>query len=131
MNERTSWKLSEWNEYFKPADSSLPPMAPEEIVQAVVWLTNNNYPVPEDCPALITRLDKPNVPCPAFRPSCLIFGICRAAKGMCESLPGMKIKCPTCAILFDPEKDLRDELSKREYRISGMCQSCQDKTFGR
>lgn len=24
----------------------------------------------------------------------------------------------------------RDELSKEEYKISGMCQECQDKVFG-
>ena len=24
----------------------------------------------------------------------------------------------------------RDALSEKEYRISGMCQQCQDKTFG-
>lgn len=24
----------------------------------------------------------------------------------------------------------RDELSKREYKISGLCQKCQDKIFG-
>jgi hypothetical protein len=24
----------------------------------------------------------------------------------------------------------RDELSKREYQISGFCQKCQDETFG-
>lgn len=36
-------------------------------------------------------------------------------------------KCTTCdgdATWFD------DDLSAREYRISGMCQVCQDKTFG-
>lgn len=26
--------------------------------------------------------------------------------------------------------EFRDELSAREYRISGMCQRCQDRTFG-
>ena len=24
----------------------------------------------------------------------------------------------------------RDEISRREHQISGMCQACQDKTFG-
>jgi len=27
-------------------------------------------------------------------------------------------------------EDFRDEESLQEYRISGMCQECQDKTFG-
>lgn len=35
--------------------------------------------------------------------------------------------CTFCAITLD---DFRDELSAKEYSISGMCQSCQDKTFG-
>ena len=26
--------------------------------------------------------------------------------------------------------EFRDEISKREYTISGMCQKCQDKVFG-
>lgn len=28
-----------------------------------------------------------------------------------------------------PDWDFRDDLSLREYRISGMCQACQDDTF--
>jgi len=37
-------------------------------------------------------------------------------------------RCVTCggeAITF------RDQLSAREFRISGMCQECQDKVFGK
>lgn len=37
-------------------------------------------------------------------------------------------KCPTCGEPVKPE-EFRDELSVKEFRISGMCQSCQDKTF--
>jgi len=29
-----------------------------------------------------------------------------------------------------PATEFRDELSKREYRVSGLCQKCQDKIFG-
>ncbi len=37
-------------------------------------------------------------------------------------------KCMTC----DGEANkFRDELSIDEYRISGMCQACQDGVFGR
>lgn len=36
--------------------------------------------------------------------------------------------CPICGQEID-ESDFRDELSKREYNISGMCQQCQDKIF--
>lgn len=36
-------------------------------------------------------------------------------------------RCVTCG---GEAKEFRDDLSRREYQISGMCQSCQDKTFG-
>jgi hypothetical protein len=35
--------------------------------------------------------------------------------------------CPVCS---GPVIGFRDELSKTEYGISGLCQSCQDSTFG-
>ena len=35
--------------------------------------------------------------------------------------------CTFCNITLDA---FRDELSAKEYSISGMCQTCQDKTFG-
>jgi hypothetical protein len=38
-------------------------------------------------------------------------------------------KCPTCGCVINTDS-FRDGLSKREYKISGMCQTCQDKTFG-
>ena len=38
--------------------------------------------------------------------------------------------CPTCTEPIDWSQ-FRDELSKKEYRISGMCQKCQDEVFGK
>ena len=35
-----------------------------------------------------------------------------------------------CVFCRKPAKDFRDPLSSKEFRISGMCQGCQDKTFG-
>ena len=35
--------------------------------------------------------------------------------------------CPTCGGVIG---EFLDELSYREFKISGMCQACQDKTFG-
>jgi len=35
--------------------------------------------------------------------------------------------CVTCK---GEAKDFRDELSLKEYTISGMCQDCQDSIFG-
>lgn len=38
-------------------------------------------------------------------------------------------KCPTCDC-EDAKTTIRDPLSMREFQISGMCQKCQDETFG-
>ena len=38
-------------------------------------------------------------------------------------------KCPTCSKEIK-ESDFKDALSRKEYSISGLCQSCQDKVFG-
>lgn len=35
--------------------------------------------------------------------------------------------CVTCG---KPAESFKDELSKKEYAISGMCQDCQDSVFG-
>lgn len=35
--------------------------------------------------------------------------------------------CVTCGL---PVTAFRNELSVKEYQISGMCQSCQDSVFG-
>jgi hypothetical protein len=37
--------------------------------------------------------------------------------------------CPFCGRRVD-KSDFKDGLSEREYRISGLCQECQDNTFG-
>ncbi len=36
-----------------------------------------------------------------------------------------------CTWCKEPAENFRDFLSEKEYTISGFCQSCQDKTFGR
>ncbi len=36
--------------------------------------------------------------------------------------------CPFCSKKVDPNS-FKDELSKKELKISGLCQECQDKTF--
>ena len=35
-----------------------------------------------------------------------------------------------CVICGGPAVEFRNELSAREWNISGMCQKCQDETFG-
>lgn len=38
--------------------------------------------------------------------------------------------CNSCCFKVDQEQ-FRDELSRREYLISGFCQKCQDSVFGK
>jgi len=38
-------------------------------------------------------------------------------------------RCPLCSKPIE-ENSFKDELSRKEYRISGMCQACQDNFFG-
>ena len=38
-------------------------------------------------------------------------------------------KCPFCGKTIDVENEFKDELSKKEFTISGLCQSCQDDFF--
>jgi hypothetical protein len=35
-----------------------------------------------------------------------------------------------CVACGQPATEFRDELSRKEYLISGFCQKCQDATFG-
>lgn len=39
-------------------------------------------------------------------------------------------KCPFCGKVVD-DSEFRDERSRREFKISGLCQKCQDEFFGR
>lgn len=39
-------------------------------------------------------------------------------------------KCPMCSKEIDMSSEFKDNLSVKEYFISGLCQSCQDKAFG-
>lgn len=38
-------------------------------------------------------------------------------------------KCPFCGKEIDPNTEFRDEKSRKEFDISGMCQKCQDEIF--
>jgi len=40
------------------------------------------------------------------------------------------IRRDVCVFCKEPALNFRDELSRKEYTISGMCQECQDKMFG-
>ncbi len=38
--------------------------------------------------------------------------------------------CPSCKKQLTEEYEFRDNLSRKEFEISGLCQSCQDEVFG-
>jgi len=40
-----------------------------------------------------------------------------------------EIKAQRCVTCGEPATTFKDEVSRKEYAISGMCQSCQDDTF--
>lgn len=39
-------------------------------------------------------------------------------------------KCPFCGESIKGPSAFRDEISRKEYKISGLCQECQDSIFG-
>ena len=41
-----------------------------------------------------------------------------------------KGNCPICKEKIDKES-FRNEISKKEFKISGLCQKCQDNIFGK
>lgn len=41
-----------------------------------------------------------------------------------------KGQCPFCNKPVD-QAALRDDLSRKEFALSGLCQECQDETFGK
>jgi len=41
------------------------------------------------------------------------------------------IETNTCTWCGGDASTFRDELSEKEYTLSGFCQECQDETFGR
>jgi len=38
-------------------------------------------------------------------------------------------RCPLCNKKINKETEFKNDLSKREFDISGLCQTCQDKSF--
>jgi hypothetical protein len=56
--------------------------------------------------------------------------IMRAAGFGAEVDAVLKGRCPFCNVSVKRE-DLRDDLSRLEHNISGLCQMCQDDMFGK
>jgi hypothetical protein len=40
-------------------------------------------------------------------------------------------KCVFCMKQINPIIEFQDDLSRREFQISGLCQECQNRTFGK
>ena len=40
-------------------------------------------------------------------------------------------KCATCGSTKVKHEDFRDDPSRKEYGVSGMCQECQDSVWGK
>jgi hypothetical protein len=57
-----------------------------------------------------------------------IIEICKS-KSEEEQKPIGERKCPICSREIT-ENEFRDDLSVQEFMISGLCQRCQDETFG-
>jgi len=56
------------------------------------------------------------------------FGISQSEAGKKGALMAI---CVFCKKPIDPGKDFRNEISLREFTISGICQVCQDDLFGK
>jgi len=64
-----------------------------------------------------------------------IDGFAKKAFGISQSEAKKKgslmAVCVFCKKPIDPDKDFRNEISRKEFTISGICQSCQDQIFGK
>jgi len=56
------------------------------------------------------------------------FGI---SQSDAEKKGSLMAVCVFCKKSIDPDKDFRNEISKKEFKISGICQDCQDEVFGK
>ena len=56
-------------------------------------------------------------------------GFAKKAFGRSPTEAKEKRVCVTCGKPIKME-DFKDQLSIKEYKISGLCQKCQDDTFG-
>ena len=60
--------------------------------------------------------------------------ITKVLNDMAESMSGVSreksIYNNTCASCKNVAASFKDELSKKEYTITGLCQTCQDSIFG-
>jgi hypothetical protein len=59
-----------------------------------------------------------------------IDAFAKASFGRERSQAARESICVMCGEKINPDKDFRDDISRKEYDISGLCQKCQDKVFG-
>jgi len=55
----------------------------------------------------------------------------RAEKGLCPFCSKTVAYHNQLFLLLIDAAEFRDDLSRKEFEISGLCQTCQDKTFGK
>lgn len=48
---------------------------------------------------------------------------------MANYVIGVDLNCITCGSGAVKAEDFKDDLSRKEFTISGMCQECQDSVF--
>ena len=63
-------------------------------------------------------------------PTYKALGIERTINSLFGTNRAESIKANKCTLCCKPATKFTDVLSEREFRISGMCQVCQDGTFG-
>lgn len=67
------------------------------------------------------------------KPAWKAEGVSKALDGMAQALYGRmrseSIQEDICLRCNQPAVEFTDDLSRSEYRISGLCQQCQDEIF--
>ena len=77
------------------------------------------------------HLEKPYPKMPAFK--IIPRALERIRRNRCPICNKIVNTDETFSELFDPDdisSPFRDDLSRKEYSMSGLCQDCQDKAFG-
>jgi hypothetical protein len=60
----------------------------------------------------------------------MVSPFAKLAASVCGLTDPSSGRCPFCG-RHDARWTIRDDESLREFEISGICQQCQDRTFGR
>jgi len=61
----------------------------------------------------------------------VIDSFSKKAFGISQTEADQMAVCVFCKKPIDPDRDFRNEISRKEFEISGICQDCQDSVFGK